>query len=171
MNPNKYSALSKSEKILIAIGELNKIVKTKITVEDVAVKLWQLWSSEFCMRGYPQYPNVDIQKYITKLLNNNLVSGGVFNYRITEKGKERFNVLIGLKSQKGIKKGEVSAEQPRYVKSEINRIVNSKVFRYFLENKQPQFLESDFFEFLGTSARSLSTKDRNVFINRYNTLV
>ena len=171
MNPEKYSALNKSEKILIAIGELNKLGQKKITVEDVAVKLWQLWSSEFCMRGYPQYPNVDIQKYITKLLDNNLVSGGVFNYRITEKGKEQFESLIKSKNQKGVKKGEVSAEQPRYIKSEITRIVNSKVFRYFLENKEPQFLESDLFDFLGTSARSLSTKDRNVFINRYNTIV
>ena len=75
MNPENLTALSKSEKILVAIYELHKIKTEKITVEDVAVKLWQLWSSEFCMRGYPQYPNVDIQKYITKLLDNNLVSG------------------------------------------------------------------------------------------------
>ena len=171
MNPKRYSSLSKSEKILIAMGELDKKVKNKITVEDVAVKLWQLWPSEFCMRGYPQYPNVDIQKYITKLLDNNLVNGGVFNYKITEKGIEQFNKLIILKNNKNPRKDEVSAEEPRYIKSEITRIINSRVFRYFLDNKEPKFLESDFFDFLGTSARSLSTKDRNVFINRYNTMV
>lgn len=171
MNSEKYSLLSKSEKILIVIGELNKIKRNKITVEDVAVRLWETWPSEFCMRGYPQYPNVDIQKYITKLLDNNLINGGVFNYKITEKGKATFEDLIKIKSRLNNRRKEVSAEQPRYIKSEITRITRSKVFRYFIENKMPQFLESDFFDFLGTSARSLSTKDRNVFLGRYNTIV
>lgn len=171
MNPKKYYILGKSDKILFVIGELSKTRKDKITVEDVAVKLWQKWPSEFCMRGYSQYPNVDIQKYITKLLDNNIITGGVFNYKITEKGKDYFARLLNLKDHVDQKKGVVSAEHPRYIRSEINRILNSRAFKYFLENKEPQFLESDFFDFLGTTARSFSTKDRNIFLNHYNTIV
>ncbi len=171
MKPNHLSALSKSEKILVAIYKLGQSDKNKITVEDVAVKLWKMWPSEFCMRGYPQYPNVDIQKYITKLLDNNLIVGGVYNYKITEKGKQIFEKITDLEHKKDKKMGEVTAEQPRYIRSEVKRIINSNVFKYFLKDESAHFLESDFFEFLGTSARSLSTKDKNIFLTRLNTVV
>lgn len=170
MNPNNLDGLTKSEKMLVAIYELYKIKTEKITIEDVAVKLWQLWPSEFCMRGYPQYPNVDIPKYITRLLNNGLVTGGVYNYKITEKGKELGEELENEDRKKDLKKGEVSAEQPRHIRAEITRIINSKVFKYFLQNENAPLLESDFFEFLGTSARSLNTKDKTIFLPRYNVI-
>lgn len=63
--------LNKSDKILMAIEELAK-EKTKVTIDDVAVRVWKKYPHEFCMRGYPQYPNVDINKYVTKLLTNNV---------------------------------------------------------------------------------------------------
>lgn len=167
MNPENLTALSKSEKMLVAIYELYKKKGGNITVEDVAVQLWKTWPTEFCMRGYPQYPNVDIQKYITKILDYNLVTGGVYNYKITEKGKEFAESLTNVERKKESKKGLVTAEQPRYIRSEITRIINSKVFKYFISNDKTQLLESDFFEFIGTSARSLSTKDKNIFFTRY----
>ena len=165
----KNEDLNKSEKILIAIHELDKERKNKITVEDVAVKLWKLWPSEFCMRGYPQYPNNDIQKHITKPLDNNWVIGGVYGYKITEKGKKYVLDLkkIGIKE----KKREIINEQPRYIKTEFTRIINSKIFKYYSEGKTTDFLESDLFDFLGTSPRSLKTKDRNIFLSRYNSVV
>jgi len=171
MKSDKLFVLNKSEKILLAIYELNKSGKDKITVEDVAIKIWQMWPSEFCMRGYPQYPNVDIQKYITKLLNNNLINGGVYDYKITDKGRDYYDKIKNQKNQKNQKKGEVTAEQPRHIKTEMFRIINSNVFKYFIKNKPMQFLESDFFEFLGTSARSLNVKDKNIFLIRYNTII
>lgn len=171
MKSDKLEELNKSEKILIAIGELSKENQKKITVEDVAVKIWKLWPSEFCMRGYPEYPNVDIQKHITKLLDNNLVSGGVFNYIITSKGKEYFKKITDLKKIKKSEPGKVNADQPRYIKSEVERIINTKVFKYFNEDEKLDLLEYDFFEFIGSSSRSLNTKDRNIFLNRLNTLV
>src|SRR3989338_3742651 len=92
----KKENLNKSEKILMAIYELDKVKKNKITVEDVAVKLWKLWPSEFCMRGYPQYPNNDIQKHITKPFDNNWVTGGVYGYKLTEKGKSYVEELKSI---------------------------------------------------------------------------
>ena len=153
---------------MLAIYELNEENRQKITVEDVAVQLWKMYPTEFCLRGYPQYPNNDIQKHVTKLLDNNLITGGVFNYKITPKGK---NFVQEIMKKENVNKENVSAEQPRHIRSEINRILNSKVYKYFLENPQMDFLESDLFEFLGTSSRSLTTKDRNVFLTRYNTLI
>tara|TARA_Y100000310_G_scaffold268290_1_gene280810 strand:+ start:1487 stop:2116 length:630 start_codon:yes stop_codon:yes gene_type:complete len=165
----KKDELNKSEKVLLAIYELDKSNKKKITVEDVAVKLWRMWPSEFCMRGYPNYPNNDIQKHITKPLDNNWITGGVYGYKFTEKGRNYVKQLKGIKTKK--KKEEVINEQPRHIKTEFTRIINSKVFKYYSQDKNMNFLESDLFDFLGTSPRSLSTKDRNVFLTRYNSVV
>lgn len=165
----KKTELNKSEKILIAIYDLDKITKKKITVEDVAVKLWKIWPTEFCMRGYPKHPNNDIQKHITKPLDNNWVTGGVYGYKITEKGKNYAEQLKNIKSKKQGKKD--MNEQPRYIKTEFTRIINSRIFKYYTQDKEMDFLESDFFDFLGTSPRSLNTKDRNVFLTRYNLVI
>jgi hypothetical protein len=128
-----------------------------------------MWPFEFCMRGYPNYPNNDIQKHITKPLDNNWITGGVYGYKITEKGKNYAKQLSTIKPIK--KKREIINEQPRYIKTEFTRIINSKVFKYYLQDKNIDFLESDLFDFLGTSSRSLSTKDRNVFLTRYNAVI
>ena len=163
------SDLSKSNKILAAIFALHKEGKERITLEDVAVKLWKLFPTEFCMRGYPQYPNVNITKYITKLFNDSLITGSVSNYKITSKGINFAQNFEGEQNQN--EKIIYSNEQPRHIEIEILRILNSKVFKYFSKNHDENFVESDFFEFLGTSSRSLTTKDKKIFQTRYNTMV
>ena len=161
--------LSKSERILFAIYEIDKENKDKITVEDVAVKLWETWPSEFCMRGYPKFPNNDIQKHITKPRDNSWITGGVYGYKLTEKGRDYVEKLKGIKVKKSER--EKINEEPRFIKTEFTRIINSKVFKYYGQDKKMNFLESDLFEFLRTSPRSLSTRDRNIFLTRYNSIV
>lgn len=165
----KSDQLNKSEKVLLAIYDLTQEKKEKITVEDVSVKLWKLWPSEFCMRGYPKFPNNDIQKHITKPLDNNWIMGGVYGYKLTEKGRDFAEELRGIKIGKSERK-EIN-EQPRFIKTEFTRIINSKVFDYYSKDENMNFLESDLFEFLGTSPRSLNTRDRNIFLSRYNSVV
>ena len=169
----KQPKLSKSDKTLIAISDLSTKRKNpdKITVEDVAVNLWLTYPKEFCMRGYPQYPNVDIPKYITKLLNNNLVRGGVSNYSLTDKGQKYVQTLTKRLSVDKINIMQDTRDVSREVKSELNRILTSKIFNYFRITQNPDFLESDFFDFLGTSSRSLSNRDKNIFSSRYNLVV
>lgn len=164
--------LNKSQKILIIIKKLNQIKKNqlqKVTVEDVAVNLWKKYPKEFCMKGYPEYPNVDIQKYITKLFDNSYIKGGVFDYKITSKGIDE-----GEKLEK-LEKGEISEEKlekdnevQRYIKKELLRIQKTKIFSYFKEDSNLEILETDIFEFLGSSPRSLATKNRNLFLTRLN---
>lgn len=162
--------LSKSDKALIVIYELEKHRKgnDKITVEDVAVRLWKKYPTEFSMKGYPQYPNVDIQKYITKLLANHLINGGVFNYTITAKGTEHAKSLL---SGKVATKAQITSEIRRDIKIEIERILNSKVFIYYTTTQKPRLVESDLFDFMGTSSRSLMTHNQSIFISKYNTIV
>jgi hypothetical protein len=164
------NGLSKSNRALIAIYHLEskKTVEKKITVEDVAVELWKEYPTEFCMKGYPEYPNVDIQKYITKLLANNLIVGGVYNYSITHKGIE---VADQLSTNKTIKTKPALADVRRDIKAEIERIVNSKIFQYYINTKKPDFVESDLFEFMGTSSRSLNTHNDSTFLRKYNMII
>lgn len=162
--------ISKSDKILFIINFLTEKRKDIITVEDIAVTAWKKWPDEFCMRGYPNFPNVDIQKFITRLLENALIVGGVQNYKITEKGRQ----YVSEKFQNNIKKSKHPnpiLQVPRHVKFELARIMSTEVFKLYMKGKNDEFLESDFFEFMGTSPRSVTTKDRNIFQIRYNSLV
>lgn len=168
----KQEKLSKSDKALIVVYELEKKRKSnvKITVEDVAVALWKKYPSEFCMKGYPQYPNVDIPKYITKLLNNGFINGGSFDYRLTIKGEEYVRNLMS-KDRKDIVGIQESAIPSRNIKSEINRILNSKIFHYYIDNNNPKFVESDVFDFIGTSSRSLISHNKKIFLAKYNVII
>ena len=166
-------SLSQNDKTLITIYELEKEFGSskKITVEDIAVKSWKLYPKDFCMKGYPQFPHGNNPKYMTKLLENNLVIGGVYSYKLTSKGREYAEKLLAKKLSCGKDKRKDSKEVPRHISEEISRIVNSKVFRYYLENKSPELVDSDLFDFLGTSSRSLLAGDKNVFLSRYNAIV
>ena len=160
---------TKSLKILRAIYELdkNKKEKDKITKEMMIIKAWKMFPSEFSMKGYPEYPNADISKYITALFRANLLRGGFHSYRITEKGKK---FIEEEKLKKQTKKSSDKTKIPRYIEFEINRILNSKVFEYFSSGKR-EFLETDLFEFLGTSARSFKDSNQSNFLSRYNLVV
>ena len=166
MSQDKFQ--SKSEKALYGIYLLSKEGKSPITVEDLAVKLWKLYSTEFCMKGYPEYPNVDIQKYLTKLFTNNLIKGGVINYRITSKGIKLVEDILETASEKKKNISESDVSMSRELRNEINRILNSKVYRYYISEKNPDFIEIDFFEFLGTSPRSLHDKRNSHFLSKIN---
>ncbi len=166
MNPKNFH--SKGEKALYGTYVLSKENKDPITVEDLAVKLWTLYPIEFCMKGYPEFPNVDIQKYLTKLFADNLIKGGVANYKITNKGAlliEKSNETIKNKKETSLKK---DASISRELKEEIDRIRKSKVYKYYLQEKNPDFLEIDIFEFLGTSPRSLHDKSNSHFLSKLN---
>jgi len=161
--------LSKSDKVIISLYhiEVGKKYEDKITVEDLAVKVWKLYPKDFSMRGYPQYPNVDIPKHITKLIRNNLVKGGASNYFLTTKGKQYASNLISYNNDE-IEDIRKITSIPRETISEINRILNSKVFKYYKETSVPEFVEYDLFDFLGTSSRSLSSSNKNIFLMHYN---
>lgn len=158
-----------SDKILLAIYTLNKkhAESGKITKEEMVVKVWEMFPEDFCIKGYPQYPNADISKYITRLFKENLLKGSFFNYVITSKGKEYAeSIMPDTKNDK--KKIVISGS--REIEAEIKRIKNSKIFHLFL-NGESNFLESDLFDFLGTSARSLLDSNKTIFISKYNLIM
>ena len=165
----KKPELSMSDKILLAIYELNKkrAEGGKISKEEMVIKVWEMFPEDFCIKGYPQYPNADISKYITKLFKENLLKGSFFNYILTSKGEEYAESIIS--DTKNDKK-KIVISGSREIETEIKRIKNSKVFHLFL-NGECDFLESDLFDFLGTSARSLLDSNKTTFISKYNLIM
>lgn len=159
------SEANMSDKILLAIYELEKKRKTggKITKEEMVVKVWKMFPNDFSIRGYPQYPNADISKYVTKLFKENLLKGSFYNYTITEKGKEYAKALLA----QGPIKSKEAISIPRQIESEISRIKNSKTFRLYSQGES-NFIESDLFDFLGTSSRSFGDSNKTAFISKFN---
>jgi len=157
--------INKGDKILLAIDELSKKRKIggKITKEEMVVKVWKMFPNDFCIKGYPQYPNSDISKYVTRLFKENLLRGSFFNYTITEKGRE----YVKNRLLKGSVKSKDILSIPRQIESEITRIINSKVFKLYLTG-ETNFIESDLFDFLGTSSRSFSDSNKTAFISKFN---
>jgi hypothetical protein len=156
--------LSKSDKILIAMVSYQEEhgVHTKMTVEDVAVEAWNLFDDEFALKGYPEYPNADIQKYITKLFDESLVKGGVQNYTVTEKGIRQANQFQDSEDQQSN-----SQNVPREVRQELSRIRNLKLLEAYEENPELDLRLADLLKFLGTTSQVLQAKDRNLFKTRF----
>lgn len=159
------SEVNMSDKILLAVYELEKKRKIgqKITKEEMVVKVWKMFPNDFCIRGYPQYPNADISKYVTKLFKENLLKGSFYNYTMTEKGKKYAKTII---SQGPIKSKEIISV-PRQIESEISRIMGSKIFQLYSQGNS-DFIESDLFDFLGTSSRSFGDSNKTAFISKFN---
>lgn len=159
------SKTNMSDKILLAIYELEKKRKPgqKITKEQMVVKVWKMFPNDFCIKGYPQYPNADISKYVTQLFKENLLNGSFYNYSISEKGKKYAEII---QSYGQIKSKEIISV-PRQIESEISRIKSSKIFQLYSHGNR-DFIESDLFDFLGTSSRSFGDSNKTGFISRFN---
>ena len=163
---------TKEGKVLRAIYDLEKRRKSgkKITKEMIIVKSWEMFPSDFGLRGFPQYPAGNLViRLLTNLGRDNFISGNVNNYKITQKGRE-FIEKGTIEQTKGKSNmTEFPRHIDRHVEFEINRILKSGVFEYF-STGQKDFLETDLFEFLGTSVRSFKN-NRGDYLSRYNLVV
>jgi len=166
-------SLVQTDKVLLSFYKLTKFGKEKrLALEDVAVMAWKDNPTVFCMRGYKEHPDVKrIERILSNLKSNGFITGGVANYKLTDKG-----VLMAAGLEKGGEKKEHikivdSAEASRRVHIEIERLKTSRIIREYLEMKAKgkvlELLESDLFEFLGTTPRSIYDNKGKVFKERY----
>ncbi len=169
---------SQSDKVLLTFYRLNKDEDgRKLALEDIAVNAWKDNPTEFCLRGYKDHPDVKrIERIISNLKSLGFIRGNAYNYRLTPDGIKYVQGLSNIQNKGNIKIKD-TAETSRTMRAEILRIIRSRIFREYTEAKNSSktvvFLESDFFEFLGTSARSLGTpKERKqFFLPKYNLIV
>lgn len=149
------------EKILLAIYELSKGSTRPCRYEDIVVKAFELFPSDFQLRGHPQFPDSsDIHKPLYgPLKREGLVRGADKMFCLTEKGLTKVKTLTrpGKKDQP-----EGSERFTRDLTHEIERLISTNAWRLFCEGNQDKILDTDFYVYLGVTVRT----DRNSFLGR-----
>ena len=108
------------------------------------------------MRGYQEYPNMrDLERMLSKLRSEKQIKGNVYNYGVLPEGLKHVTYLLtGVIDNNN--QAEASIAARRDIQQEIQRLLNTKVFNYYKKTQNIEPVESDFFEFVGISPRSLS---------------
>jgi hypothetical protein len=154
------------EKLLIVIHSMSLKQERTLKYEDVYVKAFKKYPSDFQLIGYPKYPDTELMsKKIYDLRKNGLVRVNRKFITITQKGRTLAEKLIDSENRPQGKQLSPSALS-RDIRIEIDRIRNTDAFRLFLEDKREQIVDSDFFAYLGTTVRT----DRSDFAGRIRTL-
>jgi hypothetical protein len=159
------------EKILIAMYILSNGTTRSLKYEDIVVKAYRMFSDDFALRGYREYPDAsDIHKPLYGPLKR---AGYVLSankmFRLTEKGLAHAERL--MKAYKAVSSDEfvgtgTGDRLDRESKAELDRIVESEAFRLFVEGKRDNILDTDFYAYLQTTVRT----PRNEFLGRLQTV-
>lgn len=152
---------TRPEKILIAMHDLARGTTQPCRYEDIVVKAFELFSTDFQLRGYPQYPDSsDIHKPLYgPLKRQGLVKAANKMFSLTDKGLTRAKILAQPKKDSELGRGE---RITRDVAHEIERLQTTNAWRLYLEGNQDKILDTDFYVFLGVTVRT----DRNGFLGR-----
>jgi len=151
------STLTKPQKILAVLYELSRGKHGAMSYEEIVVRAFERYPSDFQLRGYPQYPDSsDIHKPLYAMKKTGLIRSANKTFELTAKGMEVASKLVNSQSD---------ANTQRLTKSEqleIARIANSDGFRLFCDNRKEEVLDTDFYEYLGVSVRTA----KNDFIGK-----
>ncbi len=148
--------LNRGKKILLSLYKVAKGKKVPIRFEDIVVQSFREFPGDFQLRGYPQYPDSgDIvhKPLYTDLKKNGFLTSGEKYFTLTDKGIRfvRDNILNGniIRSDEGkIRKLTKDEEKT------LERIKNSMALALFIQKKEDEILDVDFYNFLGASVRT-----------------
>jgi hypothetical protein len=145
----KLSHLPIQEKILAVMMDLSKGRMVSLSVERIAVAAFKRFPADFCMNGYPEYPDtIKVSKRLyTTLKPAGLARSANGKFELTQLGIEAAKKLVYSSARK-------SNKLPRGVSREINRILNCQAFVLFQSGKKDEILDSDLYEYLGASVRT-----------------
>ena len=158
--------LTRPEKILVCIYELTNGTQKKLRYEDIVVKLFKKYPSEFALRGYSKYPDsegVSKEIYRESMKRSGLIDHNNKIFSITELGIARVEKILG---EKTYKQENVVGKIPRFATNEINRIKSTEGFKLFLLGDRSSITDTDFFNYLGVTPRT----PKNDFLMRFKTL-
>lgn len=161
---NKVNLL-KQHKILVVLFELSEGKKKNLKFEDITVSLFKRFPSDFHLKGYSKYPDSgdSIKRPLYTFRDNGLLRVRNMIFTLTDKGIE-----IGEKIKKQIGKRSVISKEnfDRYVEIEIGRIKNLDSFMHYIKKEFDKILDTDFFNYLGTSVKA----ERMDFKSRLNVM-
>ena len=157
--------LNRNERILLFLYEFGKDRKTRIQYEDIVAGIFKKYPSEFQLKGYPQYPDSgSIQKRLYDFKREGFVNAQNNVFSLTDRGIDFAERLS--KKGKGLP-GQTEERLSRSEEIEFYRVKNSEGFILFLTGKQESLSDSDFYNYLGVTART----PKNAFIGRLNTML
>ena len=141
--------LTKPQKILATLFELSGGRAKAVQYEEIVVKSFEKYPSDFQLRGYPQYPDSsDIHKPLYAMKKQGLIRSANKTFELTPKGLEIASKLVYV---------DLGKDKQRLTKSEefeISRIINSDGFQLFKDDRKGEILDTDFYEYLGVSVRT-----------------
>lgn len=152
--------LPRWQKLLIVLFELSEGQKIQLKYEDVVVAAYKRFPETFHLRGYKEYPDSGdlIHKPLYDMKPKGLLTANQKNFSLTEAGVRMAERIIG-----GTSRGGVSHFKPsREIGNEIERILSSEAFAFFMNKQSEKIFDTDFFQYLGASVNM----SKNEFLNR-----
>jgi len=148
--------LTRSQKILVTLYELAVGTQKQVRFEDIAVRVYVNFRSDFQLKGYPQYPDtgdiVHKPLYSDLKMKGYVLSGNKY-FSLTPKGieyaKSLFSKSVISKQDLPIK-DKLTADQQK----ELERLKQSTAVLLFLEGKKEEILDIDFYSYLGVTVRT-----------------
>lgn len=149
--------LSRSQKILVILFKLARGTKKQIRFEDIAVKAFKTYRSDFQLKGYPQYP--DTGDIIHKPLYSDLKKGGYVlsgnkYFSLTIKGIEHGKKLLSLSKENVKSSTDKSVKLTPGQQKEIERIKESAALNLYSASKKEEIIDIDFYSYLGVTVRT-----------------
>lgn len=144
--------LKKQDKILLVLLELSGGQKKNIKFEDIAVAAFKKFSADFHLKGYRNYPDSgdSIKRPLYTLRDGGILIVRNMVFALTDKGLDASQKLKNAIDGKTLVGDE---NFDRYIQKEIIRIQNLRAFRLFLDKKYSDILDTDFFDYIGTSVK------------------
>lgn len=156
--------LTRSQKILVTLYKLAGGGQKQVRFEDIAVRVYKDFRSDFQLKGYPQYPDTgDIvhKPLYSELKKKGYVLSGNKYFSLTRKGVEYARSLLGVSSKLNMAKTEnnkLTADQQK----ELERLKESTAVNLYLTGKKNDILDIDFYSYLGVTVRT----DKYNFLGR-----
>lgn len=154
------------EKILVAMHRLSKGTTKMLKYEDIVVEAFKMFPDEFALRGHPQYPDSsDVHKPLYGVLKRRgLVRAAHKTFALTTKGVETAQRLIA-NAGASLDDARSADRMTRDVQAEVDRMLASDAFAFFVNGKREKILDTDFYNFIGCTVRT----PPNDFLGRVNT--
>jgi len=156
--------LSKEQKVLLALYRLWKDGHKKVRYEDIVVRTFKDYPSDFHLKSYPEYPDTGdaVHKPLYDYRKRGMVTASNKMFSLTPHGVAEAERLRDQEKGKPPSFQEGHHRLERNAEIEFDRIKQLEAFKLFLSGKQEEIIDSDLFEYLGVSVRST----KNEFIGR-----
>ena len=149
-------ALTKAEKLLIAAYRLDTAGRSEFSTEDLVVEAFRAFPRDFCMKGYPEYP--DNNAILVALMGKDarlIVSGwlektGTKMFRITPKGMSDAEARLSRVAKDGEPAPPLRSD--RKLDEALARMLDTPAFEAFRNGDEETITFHQFCRFIGLAA-------------------